>query len=143
MMMQRFATFAVALLALTAAARAEDEGPILANMEPTTRTECGACHQPYPAEFLPAQSWTFILDHLDQHFGQDASLGPEQLTAIRAYLTANAGKFRGVDAANPPLRITELPWFRREHGARRQARAKADPKIGSMSNCAGCHSGFN
>lgn len=120
-----------------------EEAVTFAQMEATTKTECSACHNAYPAEFLPAASWNKILDTLDQHFGEDASLPPDQVSVIRDYLTAQADPNAGaIDPANPPLRITELPWYLEEHGKRLTARAKADPAIGTMSNCAACHQGF-
>jgi mono/diheme cytochrome c family protein len=102
--------------------------------------ECAACHWPYSPEFLPAESWTKITETLATHFGEDASLPADQTAAIRDYLVANASRrFGKVDAANPPLRISELAWFTNQHGRRLRAQAAADPKIGTMSNCAGCH----
>lgn len=120
-----------------------EENVSFANMEPTTKAECSACHNAYPAELLPAASWNMILDTLDKHFGEDASLAPEQVKVIRDYLTSHADpRNTNFDPPNPPLRITELPWFLGEHGKRLAAKAKADPAIGTMSNCAGCHQGL-
>lgn len=143
----RIAGIALPLL-LAAAARAETEGNgegagVLGNMDPTVKTECSACHNAYPAQFLPKESWTLIMDNLSDHFGEDATLPPDTLATVKAYLLANAAPSDGsFDPAKPPLRITELPWYTQEHGHRLRARAKADPSIGTLSNCAGCHQGF-
>ena len=107
-----------------------------------TQAECSACHQEYPARFLPPASWTQILATLDQHFGEDAALPADTVAQIAAYLTTNAStQFSNIDPANLPLRITGLQWYKRVH-ERFTDRALADPNIGTMSNCAGCHTGM-
>ena len=135
--------WAVPLCLGVSAALADDESGDFAPIEPTTKAECSACHNAYPAELLPAASWNQILDNLSNHFGEDASLKPDQVATIRAYLTKHAMQSaNGVDMANPPIRITEFPWYTRIHGKRLAARAKANPAIGTLSNCAGCHDGL-
>lgn len=119
------------------------------NPAETFLNECSACHMAYQAGFLPKRSWAAIMGDLPNHFGEDASLDEESRREIEAYLNANAADrngrnprwLRAIPANAAPLRISELPWFRREHGARRIARAKSDPRIGSISNCAACHRG--
>lgn len=106
-----------------------------------TQTECSACHMAYPAELLPPESWHALMGNLANHFGEDASMDPKTATAIESYLVANATQMRGVDPANPPLRITEFRWFRNTHGQRLADRAATDSRIGSMSNCVACHGG--
>jgi diheme cytochrome c len=114
-----------------------------------TATECSACHMAYQSGFLPTRSWKAIMGDLPNHFGEDASLDEASRAEIEAYLVATAADRNG---RNPrwlqqipqnvtPLRISELPWFRNEHGSRRVAQAKANPNIGSISNCAACHRG--
>jgi len=105
-----------------------------------TRTECSECHMAYPPGLLPAASWQAIMGSLSDHFGEDASLAPEAVTEITGYLVANAGgPRRGDDPAHPAPRISEAPWFQREHRARTFEWAQTTPTIGSISNCAGCH----
>lgn len=102
--------------------------------------ECSACHIAYPAQMLPDASWNAIMSDLSNHFGEDASLDAAATEEIRAYLTGKApSRMRGVDPLKPVLRISELPWFTREHGSRLRARALADPNIATMSNCTACH----
>ena len=105
-----------------------------------TKTECSACHMAYSPSFLPKESWQAIMGDLENHFGEDASLDPALTAEIEAYLALNAANWRSVSNP-PPLRITELRWFRGEHGSRTRKRAISDPNIGSMSNCQGCHRG--
>ncbi len=103
-------------------------------------TECSACHMAYSPQFLPKESWQAIMGNLSDHFGEDASLDPKLTKKIEAYLTLNAAKWRKVSNP-PPLRITELRWFTREHGRWARNKAKSNPDIGSLSNCQGCHRG--
>lgn len=109
--------------------------------------ECGACHMAYQPGFLPQRTWRTIMQTLPDHFGEDASLDEATRKEIEDYLLANAADAgrqqpEATDGQPPAtLRISEMPWFRHEHGARRRARAEADPAIGSISNCAACHRG--
>lgn len=119
----------------------ENEGGFAAVQDPTTQAECSACHMAYPAQLLPPKSWHAIMGNLSNHFGEDASLDAQTGKAIERYLVANAGPVGGIDSNNPPLRITEMYWFTREHGPRLRNKAAGNANIGSISNCVGCHSG--
>ena len=135
--------WAIPLCLGVGAALAEDEAGSFGPIEPMTKAECSACHNVYPAELLPASSWNQIMDTLATHFGEDASLKPEQVAVIRDYLTRNAMPVAaGTDPAGLPLRITDYPWYTRIHGKRMAVQAKADAKIGTLSNCSGCHTGM-
>lgn len=107
------------------------------------RTECSSCHIAYPPRLLSAESWREIMRTLDKHFGVDASVDAPLAEAISQYLTANAGRSRYVTTAgtvspSSPPRITELPWFKREHD---EERAYVGPgkKVTTWSDCAACH----
>lgn len=132
-------------------------GPALADgdewMPPVTdaltRAECGDCHMAFQPGFLPARSWDRMMDGLSDHFGDDASLAPDAVEAIRAYLTANAGDVRPQGAARQymrwvvpdgaPQRITENPAFLREHDFRPSVWQR--PEVVTKSNCLACHKG--
>lgn len=135
---------AMALSLLPAAARA-DGGRIGKVSDPAAAKECGACHMAYQPGFLPQRSWREIMSNLPDHFGEDASLDEATRQKIEDYLLANAadaGRARTGGNDEPAiLRISDLPWFRREHGARTRARAESNAQIGSMSNCVACHRG--
>lgn len=77
----------------------------------TTARECGECHMAFQPALLPAESWMRIMDGPKNHFGDDASLPADVTAHIRSHLTAHAG--RTGDARI--VRITEQPWFVREH----------------------------
>lgn len=122
------------------------DGPSAVVTDALTKKECSACHIAYPPGFLPARSWEAITGNLKEHFGEDASLSPEDTAAIKDYLVANAadsagkvrGFARGLPADQTPLRITELPRFKGQHGRFSDATMK---KVGSLSNCSACHQG--
>lgn len=121
------------LLALSAIPAAADE---LERVPPishaATQKECGECHMAFQPALLPARSWSKVMDGLADHFGEDASLAPELVAEIRAYLTGNAG------AGNPShVRITEQPWWLKEHRFRPSVWQRKE--VGSKANCEACH----
>ena len=104
--------------------------------------ECGSCHLAYPARFLPQASWEAGLAGLAQHFGTDASVDPATLPLLRAHLGAGARPVRPSDVrsdGSPLLAITEMRWFRHEHGWFDRHNAWKRPTIGSAANCGACH----
>ena len=119
--------------------------------DPVVKKECGSCHMAFPPQLLPKRSWQRVVDTLAEHFGENAGLDEAQRRAVLDYLLANAAdgpkagrqgrKFsQGIPAAQTPLRITETPWWAREHrkvGADRWR----DPQVKSKANCLACHAG--
>lgn len=113
-----------------------------------TLKECGACHMAFPPQFLPQRSWQELLAHLDNHFGDNATLDPAVQADILAYLTDNAadapatknGKrfLRGIKPDATPLRITQLAWWRGAHEEVDVSNLKAT-KVKTAANCVGCH----
>lgn len=115
------------------------------NVPPITndlvQEECAACHFAFQPAFLPALSWEVMMQNLDDHFGEDASLAPGPLAEIEAYLVANAKRRGLVDENNPPLRITELRWFTHEHSEREARQMKERNNVTTFLDCAACHKG--
>lgn len=113
-----------------------------------TKGECSACHLAFPASMLPKASWQKIMNNLDNHFGEDASLDAQTTQHITDFLVAEAGdtgfwssKFlRGLDSQNPPIRITGTKYWIREHREIPDAKWKSE-RVGSKANCASCHRG--
>lgn len=103
---------------------------------PAFEEECGSCHIAYPARFLPAQSWTRMMASLEDHFGTDASIAPEQRAEIEKYLVAAARKLRSGE--QPPDRITTTRWFKGEHDDVTGAQWRLEA-VGSPANCGACH----
>ena len=114
--------------------------------DPLTKNECSACHFAYPASMLPAASWKKIMGSLENHFGEDASLDTQTTQHITEYLVAQAGdtnprssKFvRGLDAQNPPLRITETKYWIGLHPAIAKENLHS-ALAGLKASCAVCH----
>ena len=116
--------------------------------DPLVKEECGSCHLAFAPSMLPAASWRRMMSELKNHFGDDASLDPASVTRITDYLASNAGDtggrrygeklLRGVSATNPPLRITELPKWVREH---REVPAWEwkHKDVRTKANCTACH----
>ena len=137
---------AVVALAFNATAQADERyTPV---QDKTVIVECGACHMVFQPRMLPAKSWARIIGGLSDHFGEDASLDADTAKHIKVYLlkeSADAswrgGKFmRGLSKTSAPLRITETPYWVREHNEEVPQHAWTDPKVKSKSNCLACHS---
>ncbi|HVI50444.1 MAG TPA: cytochrome b/b6 domain-containing protein [Candidatus Sulfotelmatobacter sp.] len=108
--------------------------------------ECGACHMAYHPSLLPAAAWTAVMSHLDDHYGEDASLPAATGDAIASWLTANASEQWDTLAANrlrtPDLQakrpISGNAWWKRKH--RHIADTIFQNKtVKTHSNCAACH----
>ena len=144
--MRRTTMLCLALLALAAPAHAGDDR-IAPVTDALTKKECGSCHMAFQPGFLPARSWKKMMTELSNHFGEDASLPADKAAAISAYLEANAGdrtgdrmagKFlRQVKADGAPQRITENPYFLKEH--RFPDTVWKKPEVVTKSNCPACH----
>ncbi len=112
------------------------------------RAECASCHLAYPPGLLPAASWEKIMSGLSDHFGDNAELAPDVTKALTAYLVANGAdrvnyrrsvKFARSAGNSAPLRITEIPYFRKEHREIPARMIKTNTQVGSLSNCSACH----
>lgn len=110
--------------------------------------ECSACHMAYPPGALPSRSWQKLMGGLNDHFGENAELAAEQVKEIADYLVKNAADhssyrrsakmIKGVAATDAPLRISELPYFVREHRGIAK-RIRGNEKVKSISQCDSCH----
>jgi len=114
--------------------------------QPQFEKECSACHMLYHPSLLPRASWTEMMQRLDDHFGEDASLDPKTSEAIAAHLDAYASEAWDTQAANllrrtsasDPLRITASPYWVRKHSGI-PAATFAAAAVRSKANCAACH----
>ena len=114
---------------------------------PAYTENCAACHFAYQPGLLPSGSWDKILNGLADHFGEDIDLDPESKKIIIEYLKANAADYSSARLSlkimrslghQTPLRITEVPYIRREHHEI-QVNVLKRESIGSLSNCLACH----
>jgi hypothetical protein len=144
MLARLFILAMVGLVILSAGMRVRDE-----RVEPVSHSltdeECSACHLVYPAAMLSSASWTELMTSLESHFGEDASLDDESVSAITRYLTSNAAdstwtgnRFSRGQINDWPIRITETDYWLREH----KNQTFIDPTNSEMMNqsdCAACH----
>jgi len=136
------ALLAAASLGAQARSNGEDRGsPVMpAHVDAKWQAECSSCHLAYPPGLLPAASWKKVMSGLNQHFGTDASLSPQDTQEITTFLEKNGSNRWSANTA--PLRITDSQWFKSKHsevGAAVWKRAA----VKSHSNCSACHSGAN
>jgi cytochrome b len=116
-------------------------------LDPIYAEECGSCHMAYPPSLAPSGRWIAILANLSDHFGEDASLKPDVVAQIRAYLTMNAAEKWDTRAAhelqrsNPqdPLRLTATPFWLRMHRGIPESVFKSRA-VGAKGACEKCHS---
>jgi len=101
------------------------------------RDECGACHWPFPPKLWYQDSWKKLMDGLENHFGEDATLAPEDEKKIRVYLIQNSTSLSRFEKT-VPTRITDR--FIKRHGHRGMtARLRRHPEVKTFSNCPACH----
>lgn len=115
------------------------------------KNECASCHMAYPPELLPARSWQAILNRLDRHFGDNASLDPVTLKTLGQYLQTHSADavatrrsrrvLRSIPADNTPLRISQVPYIQHKHREIPTRYIRANPQVKSLSHCVACHQG--
>jgi len=140
---------AMALAAFLAAplAQADEDERFAPVRDESTLKECSDCHMAFPPALLPARSWQAVMAGLDNHFGENASLDEATAKHITDYLVANAADtggrrkrvLRGLAENDVPLRISETPWWDRQHSGEVRPGAFEDPRVGSKANCIACH----
>ena len=110
--------------------------------------ECGSCHMSYAPGLLPEKSWQKLLQGLDDHFGENAELDSETLAHLGEYLQRNSMEHEKSDRissliknmpADPPIRITELPQFLKEHEPAVRQMELESVDTGFFSPCEDCH----
>lgn len=120
-MARLFLGIMIALLSASAAMRVRDQtiGPVTHEL---TNEECSECHVAFPGDMLPSRSWIELMNSLESHFGEDASLDQESVAEIINYLDSNSAdsswfgnRFSRGQTREWPDRITETDYWLREH----------------------------
>jgi len=107
---------------------------------PVYKTECASCHMAYPPAMLSKPSWQRIMGGLDKHYGTDASLDKATERQIGAWLQAQGGTYKRVEASSPGDRLTTTTWFEKKH--RKVDKAVWTRKsINGKAQCQACHQG--
>jgi hypothetical protein len=109
---------------------------------------CGSCHLPYSPGLLPIESWSHIMESLDEHFGVTVAVSPENSVHILSYLEKYALR-EGQDSImgqlaeglphSPPIRITELPAFVEMHFDAAQRLGFESSNEAPLGSCENCH----
>ena len=103
---------------------------------PAYLQECGACHAPFAAKMLPADSWRAVMGSLDKHYGTDAALNAPTTKALTDWLLANSSK--KIFTRPTEDRMTKSTYFAQKH-REVSAAVWARPAIKSAVNCTACH----
>ena len=111
--------------------------------------ECASCHTIYPPHLLPRESWSKMMDTLDDHFGDDASLDDKTRVSIREYLLKNAAESSSKESAvyilnslkekKDIIAVTQTPYWLARH-KNIDKKIFSQKEIKSKSNCKACHS---
>lgn len=123
-----------------------DNGYIEPVTDRITKEECNACHFAFPAVLLPQASWRTILENLENHFGEDASLDSQTRQHIGQYFASRSSEagstpskfIRGLDKENPPIRITETEYWMDKHLHISEEKLQSG-LAGLKASCAVCH----
>lgn len=113
-----------------------DGGRLAVPNHPAWKDECGSCHIAYPPQLLTAENWKQLMGGLDKHFGANATVDPATGKDILGFIERYAGA--GARHSAPSMRISDTPWFTREH----RKVSKDDwfaPSVKRRSNCTACH----
>ncbi len=106
---------------------------------------CGDCHHAHHPSLRTADMWERIVRGLEDHYGEDATVGRKTEEEILAFLKANDATRFDTEAAvrlgrveTPDLRISSVPWWKKRH-ERIAKSVFASPAVGSPANCNACH----
>lgn len=130
------------------AINAVENKPVRYVPDETYVDECGSCHLAYPPGLLPRKSWNGIMQDLANHFEDNAEMDEETASYITAYLLQNALREASPNRMSqmlrnmpeePPLRITEFPFFIQAHEEIPKQLQKESLKEGYLSPCEECH----
>lgn len=112
------------------------------------KKECGACHMAFAPNMLPEKSWKMMMADLQDHFGDDATIDDASKLEIEEFLVKNAAEhsleeasvkfLRSIDPAHPPLRITDISYWKEKHKLIDEATYRHGA-IKSRINCVACH----
>ena len=145
--MRTAATIAVLALAVTLGAQAAQYArrDVFRNTNATYEKECGSCHFPYQAGWLPERSWRSLMSSLSQHFGENAELKVSQRQEVLSYLVANsadkANSLRShemmevIKPGESPTSITKVLYVGGIHGGFLDPNFKGKPQVKTLADC--------
>ncbi|MDD3602523.1 MAG: cytochrome b/b6 domain-containing protein [Sulfurovum sp.] len=117
-------------------------------IHPEFANECGSCHITYPPYLLPKQSWAMMMQDLENHFGDDASIDTKTNLSISAFLKENSAENSTHEAAfkilkslkenNSTIAITKTPYWKSRH-KHINNQIFVSQEVKSKANCTACH----
>lgn len=129
-----------------------DEGAVafVSPVEPWKEECAGSCHRGFHPTLLPAASWVKVMNGLEDHFGDDATIDRETHNEILGYLLASPAEASTTEASwkildslarsEVPGSITGTPFWKTTHSGIPEEVFDRDP-VSSASNCLACHPG--
>lgn len=123
------------LVSVVSQAYAENGKPASAGFE-KWKKECSSCHVAYPPHMLSGENWQELMRNLDRHFDSNAVLDAKDNRLILDFLKRFGGS--GPQYTSASLRISDTPWFNREHRVISPGEWKL-PEVKTRSNCSACH----
>ena len=119
------------------------------NDSPVYEKECGTCHFPYQAGWLPERSWRRLMSTLGSHFGENAEINAATRDSITTYLVARAAdhsrnqRSREILAAvapgDTPISVTKVLYVGGIHGGFLDPNFKGKPEAKTLAQCPLCH----
>lgn len=117
------------------------------------KKECASCHFAYQPGLLPSRSWTKVMGNLDNHFGTDASLEPQDNKKILEYLIANSAQKStqykrskkindSIAKGETPVAVTDTKYFIQKHREIKKSLIE-QKEVKSLANCIACHTTAN
>jgi len=112
--------------------------------------ECSSCHLLYPPFLLPSKSWSTMMDGLENHFGDDASLEYADMRSIKNYLLSHSANNSTKESAfyilqslknNSTITITKTPYWIKRH-KNIDIKIFKNEEVSKKSNCKSCHENF-
>ena len=109
--------------------------------------ECISCHTLFPPFLLDEKSWVYIMDNLENHFRDDASLEQEDINAIKKYLVNYSAKNSTKESAyhmykslenKEIIAITKSSYWKKRHKSINK-KVLQENNITKQSDCKSCH----
>lgn len=112
------------------------------------KKECTSCHFGYAPGMLPKNSWVYIMDNLENHYGTDASLEQSDVKSLKEYLELHSSenshtkRSRKITASLKPgtlyTSLTQIPYLQKKH-RKIEERLITQKEVKSLARCAACH----
>lgn len=110
--------------------------------------ECGSCHITYPPFLLPKRSWSMMMQDLENHFGDDASIDEQTNLSILKFLENNSAENSTHEASfkilktlkdnNSTIAITKMAYWKKRH-KNIDDDIFLSKEVRSRANCSACH----